>query len=64
MTERPRQYRGWITLILLAAIYYPLFGKGLQGIALYAAAGRCILLEQPCRRVCRCFLMHQRWQRS
>ena len=51
MLEWLRQHRGWITLIVLAAIYYPFFGKGSQGIALYAAAGRCIWHGQallPC----------------
>ncbi len=43
MTKWLRQHRGWITLIVLAAIYYPFFGKGFQSIGLYAAAGRCIL---------------------
>jgi Glycosyltransferase family 87 len=43
MIEWLRQRRGWITLIVLAAIYYPKFGKGFQSIALYTAGGRCIL---------------------
>ncbi len=46
-----KQHRGWITLIVLAAIYYPWFGKGSEGIALYTAAGRCIWHGQallPC----------------
>jgi hypothetical protein len=42
MTKWLRQRSGWITLIVLAAIYYPFFGKGYQAIPLYAAAGRCI----------------------
>jgi len=42
MIEWLRQRRGWITLIILAAIYYPFYGTGVQSIALYAAAGRCI----------------------
>ena len=42
MTKWLRQRSGWIALTVLAAIYYPFFGKGYQAIALYAAAGRCI----------------------
>ena len=34
MMEWLKQHRGWITLIVLAAIYYPWFGKGSEGIAL------------------------------
>ena len=32
MMEWLKRHRGWITLIVLAAIYYPLFGKGFQDI--------------------------------
>ena len=46
MMEWLKRHRGWITLIVLAAAYYPLFGKGLQGILLYTGATCCILLEQ------------------
>ena len=51
MMEWLKRHRGWITLIVLAAIYYPFFGKGLQGILLYTGASHCILVEQalpPC----------------
>jgi hypothetical protein len=51
MMEWLKRHRGWITLIVLAAIYYPFFGKASQGIALYAGAGRCIWHGQallPC----------------
>jgi glycosyl transferase family 87 len=52
MMEWLKRHRGWITLIVLAAIYYPMFGKGYQAIALYAATGRCIWNGQallPCQ---------------
>jgi len=51
MMEWLKRHRGWITLIVLAAIYYPFFGKGLQGILLYTGASHCILVQQalpPC----------------
>ncbi len=52
MMEWLKRHRGWITLILLAAIYYSFFGRGYQAIALYAATGRCIWNGQtllPCQ---------------
>lgn len=52
MMEWLKRHRGWIVLIVLAALYYPLFGKGFQSIALYAAAGRCVWDGQallPCQ---------------
>jgi len=52
MIEWLKRHRGWVTLIVLATLYYPLFGKGIQHIALYAAAGRCIWQGQallPCQ---------------
>ena len=39
MTEWLRKRSGWITLILLAAVYYPLFGKGVRGLIFYVQAG-------------------------
>ena len=47
MTEWLRKRSGWITLILLAAVYYPLFGKGVRGLIYYVQAGQCILSDQP-----------------
>jgi Glycosyltransferase family 87 len=47
MKEWLRRRSGWIALVLLAAIYYPLFGKGVRGLAFYVQAGQCILSDQP-----------------
>jgi Glycosyltransferase family 87 len=47
MAEWLRKRSGWIALILLAAIYYPLFGKGVRGLTFYVQAGQCILSDQP-----------------
>ncbi len=47
MKDWLRRRSGWIALVLLAAIYYPLFGKGVRGLTFYAQAGQCILTDQP-----------------
>jgi len=47
MTEWLRKRSGWIVLVALAAIYYPLFGKGVRGLTFYVQAGQCILSDQP-----------------
>ena len=46
MAEWLKRRSGWIVLILLAAIYYPLFGKGVRGLSFYLQAGHCILTDQ------------------
>jgi hypothetical protein len=46
MTEWLRKRSGWIVLVALAAIYYPLFGKGVRGLTFYVQAGQCILSDQ------------------
>ena len=51
MTDWLKRYSGWIALVVLAALYYPWFGKGVDGVALYTGAGRCVLQAQtllPC----------------
>src|SRR5579872_1880236 len=47
MTEWLRRWSGWIALVLLAALYYRSFGRGIDSVSLYAAAGRCILHGEP-----------------
>jgi len=42
MTAWLKQRWGWIALVLLAAIYYPFFGKGFEGITVYSAAADCV----------------------
>ena len=42
-----KRYRGWIILIVLAAAYYPMFGRGSDTAPFYADAGRCILRGEP-----------------
>jgi hypothetical protein len=37
------RWRGWIILVVLAAAFYPHFGKSTDGAAFYAESGRCIL---------------------
>ncbi len=51
MKEWFARWGGWLLLFVLAAAYYPSFGKGLDSVALYAEAGRCMLRAQellPC----------------
>ncbi len=42
---------GWLTLILISAVYYPRFGKGFSGgpdgVALYTSAAQCLLHGEP-----------------
>ncbi len=42
MTDWLKRYSGWIALVVVAALYYRSFGKGIDSVALYAAAGRCL----------------------
>jgi len=46
-TEWFKRHRGWIILIILAAAYYPMFGRGSDTAPFYADAGRCILRGEP-----------------
>jgi hypothetical protein len=50
-TDCLKRYGGWIALAIFAALYYRSFGKGIDSVTLYAAAGRCIWHAQtllPC----------------
>ena len=45
------RWRGWIILLVLAAAFYPIFGRGSDAAPFYAEAGRCILRGEailPC----------------
>ena len=47
LTEWIKHHRGWIILTVIAAAYYPWFGRGSDTAPFYAAAGRCILRGEP-----------------
>jgi Glycosyltransferase family 87 len=47
LVEWVKQQRGWIILIVVAAAYYPWFGRGSDTAPFYADAGRCILRGEP-----------------
>jgi alpha-1,2-mannosyltransferase len=49
MKEWLARYGGWLALVIAAAIYYPQFGKGYDGIKLYAEAAQCVLHSRPLR---------------
>jgi len=42
-----KRHPGWIILIVVAAVYYPMFGRGSDTAPFYADAGRCILRGEP-----------------
>jgi glycosyl transferase family 87 len=42
-----KRHRGWVIFIVLAAAYYPMFGRGSDTAPFYADAGRCILRGEP-----------------
>ena len=64
MMEWLKRHRGWITLIVLAAIYYPLFGKGLQRISLYTRRQPLHFARAGLAAVCAdVSLCSRRWQR-
>jgi hypothetical protein len=51
MTGLLKRNSGWIALVVVAALYYRSFGKGIDSVVLYAAAGRCVWHAQtllPC----------------
>jgi alpha-1,2-mannosyltransferase len=47
LLEWARHHRGWIILTVVAAAYYPWFGRGSDTAPFYADAGRCILRGEP-----------------
>jgi alpha-1,2-mannosyltransferase len=47
LAEWVKHHRGWVILIVVAAAYYPWFGRGSDTAPFYAAAGRCILRGEP-----------------
>jgi hypothetical protein len=47
LVEWVKLHRGWIILIIVAAAYYPWFGRGSDTAPFYADAGRCILRGEP-----------------
>ena len=47
LTGWPKRHRGWVILIIVAAAYYPMFGRGSDTAPFYADAGRCILRGEP-----------------
>ena len=47
LTEWVKHHRGWVILTVIAAAYYPWFGRGSDTAPFYAAAGRCILRGEP-----------------
>jgi len=51
MTGWLKRNSGWIAVVVVAVLYYRSFGKGLDSVVLYAAAGRCVWHAQtllPC----------------
>ena len=47
LAEWLKRHRGWVILVVAAAAYYPMFGRGSDTAPFYADAGRCILRGAP-----------------